>query len=398
MSGLKDGANFNTAIGYDSGSSDGANWSSGAYGNTFLGAGTYMDGHYTYSTAVGAHSVIKKDNQIVMGRANETVTIPKFTTAGVVHNLANGDLTSSLIVTADITSNAITAGLLATDISYNGLLKVRDCSGGVATQAANKKYVDDQISILTINAPVVLDTLKEIADKLIDASGVEIYARLAGPTFTGTVSGVTATMVSLGNVTNTSDANKPVSTAQQTAFDLKANLASPTFTGTVSGITATMVSLGNVTNTSDANKPVSTAQQTALDLKADLASPTFTGTVSGITATMVSLGNVTNTSDANKPVSTAQQTALDLKADLASPTFTGNPTAPTPDTSDNDTTVATTAFVKNQSYITSSSLGVMPSSAPISSVAGSFYFDVSGNVFNVYNGTEWVSTTLTAPV
>ena len=59
---------------------------------------------------------------------------------------------------------------------------------------------------------------------------------------------------------------------------LKANIASPTFTGNVSGITATMVGLGNVTNTSDANKPVSTAQQTALDLKAPLASPTFTGT------------------------------------------------------------------------------------------------------------------------
>jgi hypothetical protein len=38
--------------------------------------------------------------------------------------------------------------------------------------------------------------------------------------------------VGLGNVDNTSDANKPVSTAQQTALDLKANLASPTFTGT----------------------------------------------------------------------------------------------------------------------------------------------------------------------
>jgi hypothetical protein len=31
-------------------------------------------------------------------------------------------------------------------------------------------------------------------------------------------------------------------------------------------------------NTSDANKPVSAAAQTALDLKAPLASPTFTGT------------------------------------------------------------------------------------------------------------------------
>jgi lysophospholipase L1-like esterase len=63
------------------------------------------------------------------------------------------------------------------------------------------------------------------------------------------------------------------------ALALKAPLASPTFTGTVGGITASMVGLGNVDNTSDANKPVSTAQQTALNLKANLASPTFTGIV-----------------------------------------------------------------------------------------------------------------------
>lgn len=37
----------------------------------------------------------------------------------------------------------------------------------------------------------------------------------------------------LGNVDNTSDANKPISAAEQTALNLKANLASPTFTGTV---------------------------------------------------------------------------------------------------------------------------------------------------------------------
>ncbi|MDH1236570.1 pyocin knob domain-containing protein [Stutzerimonas stutzeri] len=38
--------------------------------------------------------------------------------------------------------------------------------------------------------------------------------------------------------------------------------------------------------------------------------------------------------------------ALGLKAPLASPTFTGNPTAPTPAADDNDTTIATTAFVR----------------------------------------------------
>lgn len=51
--------------------------------------------------------------------------------------------------------------------------------------------------------------------------------------FGGKSSATVKSDLSLNNVDNTSDANKPVSTAQQTALDLKANLASPTFTGTV---------------------------------------------------------------------------------------------------------------------------------------------------------------------
>ena len=58
--------------------------------------------------------------------------------------------------------------------------------------------------------------------------------------------------VGLGNLDNTTDANKPVSTATQSALNLKANIASPTFTGTVAGITSTMVGLGNVENKSSA--------------------------------------------------------------------------------------------------------------------------------------------------
>lgn len=45
------------------------------------------------------------------------------------------------------------------------------------------------------------------------------------------------------------------------------------------------------------------------------------------------------------------------KADLASPVFTGDPRAPTPATADNDTSIATTAFVKNQGYATTAALG-----------------------------------------
>ena len=42
----------------------------------------------------------------------------------------------------------------------------------------------------------------------------------------------------------------------------------------------------------------------------------------------------------------ATTSALALKAPLASPAFTGNPTAPTPSPGDNDTSIATTGFVK----------------------------------------------------
>lgn len=64
-----------------------------------------------------------------------------------------------------------------------------------------------------------------------------------------------------------------------------------TVTGTFSGDGAALTNLskaasglGNVDNTSDANKPISTAEQAALNLKADLASPTFTGVPAAPTA------------------------------------------------------------------------------------------------------------------
>jgi hypothetical protein len=117
------------------------------------------------------------------------------------------------------------------------------------------------------------------------------------------------------------------------------------------------VGLSNVDNTSDANKPISTATQTALDLKSPINSPTFTGTVGGITKSMVGLSNVDNTSDANKPVSTATQTALNLKANLESPALTGTPTAPTAAAGTDTTQIATTAFTlanRGDRYLTTS--------------------------------------------
>ncbi|MHA8082451.1 hypothetical protein ACST14_03425 [Aquirufa sp. A-Brett2-15D] len=218
-----------------------------------------------------------------------------------------------------------------------------------STDAANKDYVD---ASKTVDATTLVNGKIRLAG---DLSGTAASPEIAIGVITNAkvAAGISASKVGLANVDNTSDLSKPVSTATQTALDLKASntalalkanstdlalkaditdlnlkapIASPTFTGTVSGIDATMVGLANVNNTSDENKPISSATQTALDLKANasdvstsfalkapILSPTFTGIVSGITATMVGLGNVNNTSDASKPISTATQTALDLK-------------------------------------------------------------------------------------
>lgn len=87
---------------------------------------------------------------------------------------------------------------------------------------------------------------------------------------------VTKIQVGLGNVDNTSDSDKPVSTATQTALNLKANLASPTFTGTPEAPTAsvgtnsTQVATTAFVSAEIANDTYSKSQiDTALGLKVD---------------------------------------------------------------------------------------------------------------------------------
>jgi hypothetical protein len=84
---------------------------------------------------------------------------------------------------------------------------------------------------------------------------------------------------------------------------------------TLNDITPESVGLGNVDNTSDADKPISTATQSALDLKAsqtDLNTHiSDTNNPHIVTADQIGLANVDNTSDADKPISTATRDALD---------------------------------------------------------------------------------------
>lgn len=127
----------------------------------------------------------------------------------------------------------------------------------------------------------------------------------------------TKTDVGLGNVDNTSDSSKPVSTAQQTALDGKQPLDSD-----LTAIAAIAPANDDIIQ----RKAGAWINRTPAQVKTDLA----------LTKTDVGLANVDNTSDVNKPVSTATTTALNLKLDTAAfntqtrPGYKGTPRAVKP--------------------------------------------------------------------
>lgn len=110
-------------------------------------------------------------------------------------------------------------------------------------------------------------------------------------------------------------------------------------------VTKTQIGLGNADDTSDVNKPVSTAQQTALDLKQNTSEKDATDGYAGLTLFKINFKNIANTFTSfftnsnteartynfqNRDGTIADDTDLALKAPINSPTFTGTVTVPTP--------------------------------------------------------------------
>lgn len=172
---------------------------------------------------------------------------------------------------------------------------------------------------------------------------------------------VTKSQVGLSNVDNTSDANKPVSTAQQTALDAKLNASEKGAANGVAELDATgkvpsaqlpafvddVIEVADYASlpgtgetgvlyvTLDTNIVYRWTGSVYVEISASLAlgetsstayrgdrgkiaydHTSLTNNPHSVTKAQVGLGNVDNTSDANKPVSTAQQTALDGKKNV----------------------------------------------------------------------------------
>ncbi len=242
-----------------------------ATGNTILGVNTSI-GDVT-STEIGYLEGATSNIQTQIDNVGTDIE--------ALENLI-GDITNTEIGYLDnVTSNIQTQldSKLATDVAANTYAPLANASftGSISLPSTTSigDISSEEIGYLN---NVSSNIQSQLDAKLATSSAASIYAPLTDPTFINSV--VLPANTAIGSVSSAEISYLDnVSSNIQSQLDAKAPLANPTFTGTVSGITASMVGLGNVDNTTDLNKPISNATQSALDAKLNLSGGTMTGKI-----------------------------------------------------------------------------------------------------------------------
>ncbi|MEK0412626.1 MAG: hypothetical protein RL070_114 [Bacteroidota bacterium] len=289
---------------------------------------TYVDAAVA-STAVADGSIT--DSKIV------TVSASKIT--GVVP-VANGGTGASTIAaakislalnnvdnTTDINKPISTLTQAALDLKENSANKSATTTLGTSdilfpTQNAVKTYVDAAIATIAVADGSITDS-KIVTVSASKITGVVPVAN--GGTGASTIAAA-KTNLTLNNVDNTTDVNKPISTLTQAALDLKENSANKsaiTTLGTSDILFPTQNAVKTYVDAAIATTAVADGSITDVKIVSVSASK-LTGVVpianggtgaSTVASAKISLAlnNVDNTTDLNKPVSTLTQAALDLK-------------------------------------------------------------------------------------
>jgi hypothetical protein len=256
---------------------------------------------------------------------------------GIAQLNSSGKLVSTQIPNVDeITQDAINTALVA----GTGLDKTYDDNGNTITLD-----IDSTVATLTGTQTLTNKTLTSPA--------------------INTPTGITKTDIGLANVDNTTDANKPVSTATQTALDLKlasataattyAPLASPALTGTPTAPTAasgtnttqvattafvgtavadlvasapsTLNTLNELATALGNDAAFSTTLTNSIALKAPLASPTFTGSVDFTGATVTGISSYNAPTLGSTSIGSGATVTTVAGLTLTAPTLTGTVTA-----------------------------------------------------------------------
>ena len=211
---------------------------------------------------------------------NSIVTIGTVTTGNVTSILPSGVVSGSDQVNAlasDVNNNTITFTAGA-GLDGGGAITLNQSSDETVTFTVGDGVVSGSSQIDIHN------TTGYVANEHIDHSSVSITAG-TGLNGGGTIAS-TRTLNVDSDYKNDSLNTFTSSLSSSDISDVDAFSQSGNYSGLrAQSTTAGDVGLGNVDNTADSAKPVSTAQQTALDLKANIASPALTGNPTAPTQT-----------------------------------------------------------------------------------------------------------------
>jgi hypothetical protein len=199
---------------------------------------------------------------------------------------SDGKVSKTTVITGDVTGVTAGSNITVTDptgpvptvalnTTLTGLDSVTSTSfiGALTGNAATAT----KIATITNTDIVQLTEVQTLTGKTLNSPEIVDYAAFIGDT-SGATKLVGAAVAGLSVLTLPAATDTLVGKATADILTNK-TLTSPVI-NSPTGLVKGDVGLGSVDDTADTAKPVSTAQQTALDLKANVASPTFTGKIS----------------------------------------------------------------------------------------------------------------------
>ena len=200
---------------------------------------TGSDGELTVDTS--KKTVVVHDGVIAGGSVLATESLVGTKINATEKAVANG------VATLDVNGKVVLTQIPDSVLGQLEYMGTYSFSGGMPTATQKGQY---WIASTDGNGYVTGDWAVYNGSTFDKVDNTDAVSTVAGRT--GNVV-LTKSDVGLSNVDNTSDVDKPVSTATQTALNLKANIANPTFTGTITGdlngnaSTATNVTWSGVT-------------------------------------------------------------------------------------------------------------------------------------------------------
>ena len=327
------------------------------------------DSTFTPSPSITGFSVLNPGYNMaggftVWGTANNASYFNGLNSSQFLRTTGTNNASGNLNINNDVgisvgASNKSTFSISGTDLKITntttgGLVGIWATTGGTATRYLNINGSTGVVEVAADPSTTLGIATKNYVDNKF--TNTVLYGTPVAPT---PLDGDSDTSIATTQfVANAISINR---SATEANVAYKANIASPVLTGNPQAPTPAVgdndTSIATTAFVYQANVGLKGYSDTQFSLKANINSPTFTGNPQAPTASYndasISIATTqfvatANTSVVNyiNSVNSAIGAQMVLRANIASPTFTGNPQAPTPLVGDNDTSIATTAFVQ----------------------------------------------------